>query len=356
MCRRNMRCSATPLVDHDSLCDSDEMAIAFARARYISRSTGGSAARSAAYNARAEIGDERTGEVFYFKHRDAPEHHEVLAPEGADEKFSDAATLVERGGGGGAAQGFSSRPRNRHGLAGERRGFQRRPYRTGALLRAGAFRRQGARGSARHSRAARRRSGERARQFSRASFDYDKKHRGRSSVRDEGARSCAGHSAGGRAELCRGGRRMGRFVARASGPLFSGAWDQCAGRRHGDACAGAYRAAAHAGGDKRGERAGEGNRARQCRGGARSFKSAGGADPQQCDVLGARPRSLSLKAHFRRDRAAERFRTGAWARRDASPARARDRRGQRTLHDAPCAGRGARGAWGSAGARRRAPS
>jgi len=88
-----MRCSATPLVDHDSLCDSDEMAIAFARARYISRSTGGSAARSAAYNARAEIGDERTGEVFYFKHRDAPEHHEVLLPENADAKFSDASAL-----------------------------------------------------------------------------------------------------------------------------------------------------------------------------------------------------------------------------------------------------------------------
>ena len=69
------------------------MAIAFARARYISRSTGGSAARSAAYNARAEIGDERTGEVFHFKHRDAPEHHEVLLPAGADEKFADAATL-----------------------------------------------------------------------------------------------------------------------------------------------------------------------------------------------------------------------------------------------------------------------
>jgi Ti-type conjugative transfer relaxase TraA len=69
------------------------MAIAFARARYISRSTGGSAARSAAYNARAEIGDERTGEVFYFKHRDAPEHHEVLLPENADAKFSDASAL-----------------------------------------------------------------------------------------------------------------------------------------------------------------------------------------------------------------------------------------------------------------------
>jgi len=88
-----MRCCATLLVRWQELCNSAAMAIAFARARYISRSTGGSAARSAAYNARAEIGDERTGEVFYFKHRDAPEHHEVLLPDGADEKFGDAATL-----------------------------------------------------------------------------------------------------------------------------------------------------------------------------------------------------------------------------------------------------------------------
>jgi len=93
MCRRNMRCRATLLESSRKLCDSDEMAIAFARARYISRKTGGSAARSAAYNARAEIGDERTGEVFYFKHRDAPEHHEVLLPENADAKFSDASAL-----------------------------------------------------------------------------------------------------------------------------------------------------------------------------------------------------------------------------------------------------------------------
>ena len=59
------------------------MAIAFARARYISRSDGGSAVRSAAYNGREAIRSERTSEVFYFKHRDAPEHHEVLLPEGA---------------------------------------------------------------------------------------------------------------------------------------------------------------------------------------------------------------------------------------------------------------------------------
>ena len=69
------------------------MAIAFARARYISRSTGGSAIRSAAYNAREAILDERTGEHFSFKHRDAPDHHEVLLPEGADSRLSDATTL-----------------------------------------------------------------------------------------------------------------------------------------------------------------------------------------------------------------------------------------------------------------------
>ena len=69
------------------------MAIAFARARYIGRSTGGVAVRSAAYNAREAITDERTGELYYFKHRDAPEHHEVLLPEGADAKFAESATL-----------------------------------------------------------------------------------------------------------------------------------------------------------------------------------------------------------------------------------------------------------------------
>ncbi|HZY12889.1 MAG TPA: MobA/MobL family protein, partial [Beijerinckiaceae bacterium] len=69
------------------------MAIAFARARYISRSTGGSAVRSAAYNGREAIHAERTGALYYFKHRDAPEHHEVLLPEGADAKLADAAAL-----------------------------------------------------------------------------------------------------------------------------------------------------------------------------------------------------------------------------------------------------------------------
>ena len=69
------------------------MAIQFARARYISRSSGGSAVRSAAYNARDAITAERTGEVFFFRHRDAPEHHAVLLPEGAAESFRESGVL-----------------------------------------------------------------------------------------------------------------------------------------------------------------------------------------------------------------------------------------------------------------------
>jgi len=69
------------------------VAIAFARARYLSRATGGNAVRSAAYNARESIQAERTGELFHFRHRDAPEHHEVLLPDGADARLADAAVL-----------------------------------------------------------------------------------------------------------------------------------------------------------------------------------------------------------------------------------------------------------------------
>ncbi|MCC2098437.1 MAG: MobA/MobL family protein, partial [Hyphomicrobiales bacterium] len=71
----------------------DGMAIAFARARYISRSGGGSAVRSAAYNGREAIRAQRTGEVFYFKHREAPDHHEVLLPEGAPPELSSSDAL-----------------------------------------------------------------------------------------------------------------------------------------------------------------------------------------------------------------------------------------------------------------------
>jgi len=69
------------------------VAIAFARARYLSRSSGGNAVRSAAYNARDAIAAERTGELFHFRHRDAPVHHEVLLPEGADTQLGSSAAL-----------------------------------------------------------------------------------------------------------------------------------------------------------------------------------------------------------------------------------------------------------------------
>jgi Ti-type conjugative transfer relaxase TraA len=69
------------------------VAIAFARARYLSRTSGGNAVRSAAYNARDAITAERTGELFHFRHRDAPVHHEVLLPEGADTRLADSAVL-----------------------------------------------------------------------------------------------------------------------------------------------------------------------------------------------------------------------------------------------------------------------
>ena len=88
-----MRCCATLLERSTSTRQSAPVAIAFACARYLSRATGGNAVRSAAYNAREAITAERTGELFHFRHRDAPEHHEVLLPEGADARLADSAVL-----------------------------------------------------------------------------------------------------------------------------------------------------------------------------------------------------------------------------------------------------------------------
>ncbi len=47
----------------------------------------------AAYNERAKMNCERTGQTFFFGHRDGNVHHEVLLPEGADLKFRQAALL-----------------------------------------------------------------------------------------------------------------------------------------------------------------------------------------------------------------------------------------------------------------------
>ena len=97
------------------------VAIAFARARYISRKTGGNAVRSGAYNGRDKIVAERTGEVFYFAHRDAPDHHEVMLPEGAPEAFRDARCFVERGRGGGEARRRAGGAGAGAGVAGQSR-------------------------------------------------------------------------------------------------------------------------------------------------------------------------------------------------------------------------------------------
>ena len=90
-----MRCCATRLEGSQQarLASPHTMAIAFARARYLSRASGGNAVRSAAYNAREAITAERTGELFHFRHRDAPEHHEVLLPDGADARLANASVL-----------------------------------------------------------------------------------------------------------------------------------------------------------------------------------------------------------------------------------------------------------------------
>jgi hypothetical protein len=88
-----MHSSGMRLAQGAGLIQTPAVAIQFARARYISRTSGGSAVRSAAYNGREAITAERTGEVFYFRHRDAPEHHEVLLPEGAPERFGRSAEL-----------------------------------------------------------------------------------------------------------------------------------------------------------------------------------------------------------------------------------------------------------------------
>ena len=97
------------------------VAIAFARARYISRKTGGNAVRSGAYNGRDKIVAERTGEVFYFAHRDAPDHHEVMLPEGAPEAFRDAGRFMERGRGGGEARRRAGGAGAGSGVAGQSR-------------------------------------------------------------------------------------------------------------------------------------------------------------------------------------------------------------------------------------------
>ncbi|MDD4617074.1 MAG: AAA family ATPase [Alphaproteobacteria bacterium] len=84
---------ATPDVICGTLCYTCVMAIEFARVRYIKRSDGGNVCRSAAYNDRSDVKCNRTGERFYFAHRDPVLYKNVLLPQGADEKFLNPETL-----------------------------------------------------------------------------------------------------------------------------------------------------------------------------------------------------------------------------------------------------------------------
>ena len=69
------------------------MAIQFARCQIVKRSEGGNSCRSASYNGRSKVKDERTGNVYYFEDRVDNAHHEVMLPKGVDEKFRDSSYL-----------------------------------------------------------------------------------------------------------------------------------------------------------------------------------------------------------------------------------------------------------------------
>ena len=69
------------------------MAIAFARLQYVSRSHGGNSCLKSAYNERSKMTCERSGQTFFFGHRDGNVHHEVLLPKGADSKFTQSSLL-----------------------------------------------------------------------------------------------------------------------------------------------------------------------------------------------------------------------------------------------------------------------
>jgi Ti-type conjugative transfer relaxase TraA len=69
------------------------MAIGFVRSRYISRSIGGNACRSSAYNARSIIVDEKTGEIFDFTKKKDLAYHEIMLPEYVNKRFQNPSVL-----------------------------------------------------------------------------------------------------------------------------------------------------------------------------------------------------------------------------------------------------------------------
>ncbi len=63
------------------------MAIGFARIEFVSRSKGKDACCKAAYNSREKIANDNTGKVFNFSNRADSAYHEIILPEGVDNKY-----------------------------------------------------------------------------------------------------------------------------------------------------------------------------------------------------------------------------------------------------------------------------
>ncbi len=70
------------------------MAIPFANAEYVSRSSGSNACCKGAYNARTKIKDEQTNITYNFQKQGGNVFHEILLPEGVDKKFLDTRILM----------------------------------------------------------------------------------------------------------------------------------------------------------------------------------------------------------------------------------------------------------------------
>jgi Ti-type conjugative transfer relaxase TraA len=70
------------------------MAIQFARIEIVGRSTGGNACCKGAYNARTKINDIRTNVTYNFQKRGDNVYHEILLPEGVDQKFKNTQILM----------------------------------------------------------------------------------------------------------------------------------------------------------------------------------------------------------------------------------------------------------------------
>ena len=70
------------------------MAIQFARIEIVGRSNGGNACRKGAYNARTIIKDQKTNITYNFSNRGDNVYHDILLPEGVDQRFKNISELM----------------------------------------------------------------------------------------------------------------------------------------------------------------------------------------------------------------------------------------------------------------------